>query len=84
MALARASTTLHFPSFHKMQRWKDYGKRLLFIGTLGEYVDFAKLPAALQKEKLATALGSKASSNADDHDACGSPGEARPADQIAS
>ena len=59
-----------------MQRWKDYGKRLLFIGTLGEYVDFAKLPAALQKEKLATVLGSKASSNVDDLDACGSPGEA--------
>ena len=58
-----------------MQRWKDNTNKLLFIGTLEEYVDFANLPSSLQKDELATVLGSKTSSNVDDVDACGSLGE---------
>ena len=74
-AVIQNSTTLRFPSFHKMTRWSINSGGLRFLGVMGRTIDFTGLASELQTPKLAKSFGVKTSTDTDDIDACGSLGE---------
>lgn len=66
---------LAYPLSHDMDRWKANKKQLVYLGRMGDVVDFQHLPSSLQTAELAAMLGSEGAEADDVFEACGSPGE---------
>lgn len=84
-AIARAgATALHYPSSHNMYRWKTEGTASSFprLGKLGDVVDFALLPSAVQTFDIASAFGAVGERSGGQVEACGSPGEVANAPEL--
>jgi cullin-associated NEDD8-dissociated protein 1 len=71
------STVLRFPASHTMTRWRQHRRRLPVLGKLGDAIGFAALPAELQTDALAEAVGAPRAnvSAGGGQVVCGSPGE---------
>lgn len=53
----RGRHTLSFPVSHDMLRWVEYKKHLLYVGRLGDSIEFHNFPYALKTEQVAESLG---------------------------
>ena len=75
---ASFQTTLHYPlGSHGMGRWKTqkHSPNFIFIGKLGDQVDFKDLPSSVQTPSTAAAFGSSGFQASGDVESCGSAGE---------
>lgn len=73
------SARLPFPSWHGMDRWLTRHTKVccMYMGRLGDVVDFKELRTEVQSLELAQYVGATGYHPSDGFEACGSPGEVK-------